>query len=275
MSDKTSSEDTQVRFKELANGYQPKLPLKLAQMLPFKKEIQELRARKAAYDDIRLLLQDANITVSLDTVYRFCRNVIGEKSDRLYKARAPKHSPSKVLPVQPSPESIQTTLREQRERFPGPWSRRKRGPRISHNARYLVVKNEALSERFANYERSATRTRLMEELAAKEITMPKLYDWIVADLNRHDLTVSAGIKNSAFDFFNRQRLQNWQHQFYDQLESVRGMLLPQPPTVWPKRSPMTGTAMRPPWLRQRVRIRINGMRPTALYPSPAQPIKVC
>jgi uncharacterized protein YdeI (YjbR/CyaY-like superfamily) len=43
------------------------------------------------------------------------------------------------------------------------------------------------------------------------------------------LTVSAGIKNPAFDFFNRQRLQNWQHQFYDELESVRGMLLPKSP----------------------------------------------
>jgi hypothetical protein len=131
MSDKTSSEDSQVRFKELASGYQPKLPPKLAQMLPHKKQIQELRAREAAYDDIRLLLQDVNIIVSLDTIYRFCRDVIGEKSDHPYKARTPKHPPSKVSPVLPSPENIQTTLREQRERFPGPWSRRKRGPRIA------------------------------------------------------------------------------------------------------------------------------------------------
>src|ERR1035438_10466195 len=90
--------------------------------------------------------------------------------------------------------------------------------RLNHNARYLVVKNEVLSERFDNYERSATRTRLMEELDAKEIIMPKLYDCIVADLNRHDLTVSAGINNPAFDFFNRQRLLNWQHLLYSQLE---------------------------------------------------------
>jgi hypothetical protein len=41
------------------------LPPKLAQLLPFKKQIQELRARKAAYDDIRLLLAEVNITVSL------------------------------------------------------------------------------------------------------------------------------------------------------------------------------------------------------------------
>jgi hypothetical protein len=116
--------------------------------------------------------------------------------------------------------------------------------RLNHNARYLVVKNEALSERFDNYERSATRTRLMGELAAKEIIMPKLYDWIVADLNRHDLTVSAGINNPAFDFFNRQRLLNWQHLLYSQLESVRGMLLPPPPKVQkPKKETKSGDSL--------------------------------
>ena len=103
--------------------------------------------------------------------------------------------------------------------------------RLNRKARYLVVKNEALSGRFTNYEQSTTRTRLLGELGAKEITMPKLYDWLVADLNRHDLTVSAAINHPAFDFFNRQRLQNWQHEFYDGLESVRGMLLPPPPKV--------------------------------------------
>lgn len=101
--------------------------------------------------------------------------------------------------------------------------------RLNQNARYLVVKNEALSSKFANYENSTTRTRLLDELAAKEIVMPKLYDWLVAALNRHDLTISAAIQNPVFDFFNRQRLQNWQHGFYDELESVRDLLLPKVP----------------------------------------------
>jgi len=133
MSDKTLSEETQISFKELASGYQPKLPPKLAQMLPHKKQIQELRERKAAYDDIRLLLRNVNIVVSLDTVFRFCRDVLGQKPIRAYKARAPKHQSSTVSPVLPSPESIQATLGKQRERFPGPWSRRKRGPRIANS----------------------------------------------------------------------------------------------------------------------------------------------
>lgn len=103
--------------------------------------------------------------------------------------------------------------------------------RLNRNARYLIVKNEALSAKFANYEKSTTRTRLLDELAAKEIVMPKLYDWLVADLNRHDLTISAAIQNATFDFFNRQRLQNWQHGFYDELENVRDLLLPKVPKV--------------------------------------------
>jgi hypothetical protein len=100
---------------------------------------------------------------------------------------------------------------------------------LGASANYLIVKNEVLSEKFTNYERSETRKRLLGELNAKEILMPKLYDWIVADLNHHDLTVSAAVKDSHFDFFNRGRLQNWQHKFYDQLDSVRELLLPEIP----------------------------------------------
>ena len=106
---------------------------------------------------------------------------------------------------------------------------------LNRNARYLVVKNEALSDKFANYERSDTRKRLLEELDAKEIVMPKLYDWIVADLNRHDLTVSVAATSPNFDFFNRGRLENWRNKFYDELKSVRGMLLPQPPKTTPSK----------------------------------------
>jgi len=101
--------------------------------------------------------------------------------------------------------------------------------RLNHRVRYLIVKNQALSERFDNYERSTTHKRLIDELGAAEIIMPRLYDWIVADLNRHDLTISVAAQNPAFDFFNRGRLQNWQHKFYEELDSVRGMLLPQAP----------------------------------------------
>jgi len=132
MSDSSPSEDSQVRFKELANGYQPKLPRKLALLLPFKPQIEKLLERKASYDDIRLLLEDVRITVSKDTVHRFCRQVIGQKAVRQRNAGAKEILPLKILSVQPPPpDSIQTSLREQRKLIPGPWSRRKPGPRIA------------------------------------------------------------------------------------------------------------------------------------------------
>ena len=132
MSDSSPSEDSQIRFKELANGYQPKLPRKLALLLPFKPQIERLLNRKASYDDIRLLLEDVKITVSKDTVHRFCLQVIGQKAVRQRNAGAKEILPLKISPVQPPPpESIQASLREQRKLIPGPWSRRKPGPRIA------------------------------------------------------------------------------------------------------------------------------------------------
>ena len=131
MDDNSSFEDIQARVKELAGGYKFKLPRKLALLLPHKTQIQELLARRASYDDIRLLLAEAKIIVSKDTVHRFCRKVIGQKPVRQTIVCPRETSPAKVLPVLASPDTIQTTLREQRERAPGPWLRRKRGPRIA------------------------------------------------------------------------------------------------------------------------------------------------
>ena len=132
MSDNNSSEEARARFKQLASGFQPKLPRKLALLLPHKTQIEELLAMRASYDDIRILLEDAAIAVSKDTVYRFCRKVIGRKPVRQRNADAKEITPFKISPVQQSPsESIQASLREQRKLIPGPWSRRKPGPRIA------------------------------------------------------------------------------------------------------------------------------------------------
>jgi len=131
MGDNSSSEEAHARFKELANGYRPKLPRKLALLLPFKTQIEGLLAKQASYDDIRILLEDAKVIVSKDTVHRFCRQVIGQKPVRQRKARAKEILPLKISPVQPPSENIQTSLREQRKLIPGPWSRRKPGPRIA------------------------------------------------------------------------------------------------------------------------------------------------
>lgn len=98
--------------------------------------------------------------------------------------------------------------------------------RLNDRCNYLVVKNQALSERFGNYEQSKTRARLVGELGAKEIVMPRLYDWLVADLNKQDLTITPAIRHESFTLFDRQRLCNWQRQFYEELDSVTDILLP-------------------------------------------------
>jgi len=52
---------------------------------------------------------------------------------------------------------------------------------LNDRCRYVIVKNQALRERFTVYGQSKTRTRLIEELGAREITMPRLYDGLVAE----------------------------------------------------------------------------------------------
>ena len=137
MNEPSPSDGVQSRLTKRAAGFKPQLPRKMAALLPFKSQIKELRARNAAYDDIRLILAEENINVTLDAIYRFCRDVLGEKSDRPSKSRAPKVSSPAVQPALPSPAktpaSIQAALQERRERLPGLWGRRKRGPRIANS----------------------------------------------------------------------------------------------------------------------------------------------
>jgi hypothetical protein len=136
MNEPSPSDGVQSRLTRRATSFKPELPPKLAALLPYKSQIKELRARNAAYDDIRLILAEENITATLDAIYRFCRVVLQEKSGQPPKSRAPKVSASIVPSVSPSPTNqpatIQAVLQEQRrERLPGLWGRRKRGPRIA------------------------------------------------------------------------------------------------------------------------------------------------
>ncbi len=97
---------------------------------------------------------------------------------------------------------------------------------LGSRCKYVVIKNQAHSEHFTIYEKSKTRSRLIDELGAREIVMPKLYDWLVTGLNQTNLTVTAAIANSEFSLVNRQRLKNWQEKFFEQIERTRDTLLP-------------------------------------------------
>jgi hypothetical protein len=130
-------EQSKARLRAKIKQY-PKLTKSNALLFPYRNEIRALRSRNAAYDDIRLLLAQEGAVVSLNTLYRFCRDVLGEAIPTEIKQRSPKHqTPAKPLPAiqqQPAPVapvSIQSLLQERREVLPGVWGRRKRGPRIA------------------------------------------------------------------------------------------------------------------------------------------------
>lgn len=92
--------------------------------------------------------------------------------------------------------------------------------------RYLVVKNHALTEHFTIYDTSKTRKHLLNHLAAKEMTMPRLHDWLVALLHQHNLPVGQAAQDQKFTIMDRQRLKNWERQFHQQINTVRSIILP-------------------------------------------------
>ena len=97
---------------------------------------------------------------------------------------------------------------------------------LGPKCRYVIVRNQAHSEQFKIYDQSHTRSRVMNELAGREIIMPKLYDWLVTGLNETNLSMTAAIAQSDFGLVDRQRLKNWQAKFYEQIDLARDLLLP-------------------------------------------------
>ena len=96
---------------------------------------------------------------------------------------------------------------------------------LRDGCRWVIVKNEAHSDAFKLYERSRTRRHLLDALRAREITMPRLYDWLVTALNEHNVTITGALNDPAFNLLDRQRLKHWQCRFYQQLDTVADLLL--------------------------------------------------
>jgi len=93
-------------------------------------------------------------------------------------------------------------------------------------ADYVIVRNHFFGEEFDFYDKSKSRTRILDELNGKEIAMPVLQDWLVVALNQAGTTITPAVRSDKFFIFDRQRLLNWQRDFYDQIESVSEILLP-------------------------------------------------
>lgn len=99
---------------------------------------------------------------------------------------------------------------------------------FSDQASYVVVKNRFFGEQFDIYDKSKTRLRLLAELNGREIEMPVLEDWLVVALNQTTTTITPALRSDKFFIMDRQRLLNWQRDFYAQLECAHNLLLPPP-----------------------------------------------
>jgi len=123
-----------------------------------------------------------------------------------------------ILPVNTDPDSVKQVqvLSDQ----------------FSDKAGYVIVKNRFFGEQFDIYDKSKTRLRLLDELDGKEIEMPVLQDWLVVALNQTTTTITPAIRSEKFFIMDRQRLLNWQRDFYAQLQCAYDLLLtPEKPSA--------------------------------------------
>jgi len=132
MSEINCIEGVRLRLAERADFFAPGMSRKVALLIPYKAQIRKLRSRKASYDCIRLILAEENIKVSLSTLYRFCKKLLRENAGANPKSRSPgKNGQMNMTGIEPT--DLAVVPEDQRRPLPGPWSRRKRGPRIANS----------------------------------------------------------------------------------------------------------------------------------------------
>jgi len=132
MSETENGNDVGLRLAERADLFASGVTRKVAQLIPYKAQIRKLRGRKASYDCIRLILAEENIKVSLSTLYRFCRKIHRDKAGFVPNNRRGARNVQKHLRETQSIEP-ESAPKDRPEQYPGPWSRRKRGPRIANS----------------------------------------------------------------------------------------------------------------------------------------------
>ena len=97
---------------------------------------------------------------------------------------------------------------------------------MADHARFVIIRNQVHAESFTLYDQSQVRVRLLKKMEAREITMPRMEEWLVEGLNRLNLTITTAARHESFYLLDRQRLVTWQHRLYEQIESAADLLLP-------------------------------------------------
>lgn len=88
MNEDHSTQERQRLLEEAAASYAPPCPNKYEALLPFQESIATLRRKGASYRTITDILHTVKVSVSLDTVARFCREMIEQRQPRKTKRRA-------------------------------------------------------------------------------------------------------------------------------------------------------------------------------------------
>jgi IS30 family transposase len=148
------SAEAKARFQEAVRNYAQPASHKYNALEQVKESIAELRAKKASYETITVLLRDtANIDVSHQTVARYCREVLEAMQSRRPAKKSngsrPDKSPTATPAIKPTsagqsssvqPEahpasfnsSVTETLQTDTPSSSQSPSQRSRGPRIAH-----------------------------------------------------------------------------------------------------------------------------------------------
>ncbi|MDQ3621315.1 MAG: hypothetical protein M3463_02345 [Verrucomicrobiota bacterium] len=118
-------QESQSRVAKAAANYMPACPPKYEALMPFAESIATLRRKGASYRTITEILHTVRVSVSLDTVARYCREKVEQRQPRKFKRRpyvraesAPLAHPTSEPPV--PPPSV-----------PGEPAVRSKGPRIA------------------------------------------------------------------------------------------------------------------------------------------------
>jgi hypothetical protein len=82
MSDSTGQLSNQQLFDAAVRNFEKKLPARFRALMPYKEGIAGLRAKSASFRTIAQILKQTGVTVSHDTVARFCHAVIEQPQPR-------------------------------------------------------------------------------------------------------------------------------------------------------------------------------------------------
>jgi hypothetical protein len=77
MNNAATTDPATQRFADAARNFTPTASPKFLKLTPFRDGIAELRNKGASYAAIAALLRIADVTVSHDTVARYCHDVLG------------------------------------------------------------------------------------------------------------------------------------------------------------------------------------------------------